>query len=136
MKPISYKQEMGDTERLLCPEAPQGFHYELSGVLAVVQYGQLPLWSTRTQVQSPILCRGLRIPRSCLWLGSDSRPWNSICLCHRATKKGKKQKQKKKHPRKQKQRPCSIHYELPEFSKPQTPSREALSVILCILLLC
>ena len=97
MKPISYKQEMGDTERLLCPEAPQGFHYELSGGLAVVQYGQLPLWSTRTQVQSPILCRGLRIPRSCLWLGSDSRPRNSICLCHRVAKKGKKQKQKQKN---------------------------------------
>ena len=24
MKPISYKQETGDTERLLCPGAPQG----------------------------------------------------------------------------------------------------------------
>ena len=24
MKPVSCKQEMGDTERLLCPGAPQG----------------------------------------------------------------------------------------------------------------
>ena len=32
MKPVSYKQEKGDTERLLCPAAPQGparFQWEL-----------------------------------------------------------------------------------------------------------
>ena len=32
MKPISYTQEMGDTERLLCPGDPQGpsqFHISL-----------------------------------------------------------------------------------------------------------
>ena len=34
MKPISCNQEMGDTERLLCPEAPQGparYHHNRAG---------------------------------------------------------------------------------------------------------